>query len=175
MAREAELFPEAEPFREEESSPGAVVFVVVSIVGAVEPQDSADIPVPSSVSVPVSELLVEVDNPVHPMFSAFPNIDYYAKSANFGEGVGDESAHSSTGGHANYGLCNILSTLDLHHNRNSERCYNNPSPGRNIVNDTNRRAMDATTSHSRKTGLQQHRGQHKRLVFQAELLHPVVW
>ena len=164
----------SEPFREAEASPGAVVFVVVSIAGAAEPQGSADTPVPSGVLVPVSELLVEVDSPVHPTFSVFPNTYYYARSANSVEGVGDESAHSSTGDHANYGLCNILSTLGLHHNRNSERCYNNPSPGRNNVSDTNHRATDATTSHSRKTGPQQHRGQRKRWVFQAALLHPVV-
>ena len=157
-----------------EPSLGGLAFAE-SAADVAELQVSEDSPAPSAVSVPVFLPGVEVGNPGCPRFSVFPSIDYHARSSNFLEGFADGSVRSSTGDHANCGFCNILSNRDLHHNRNSERCYNNPSPGHNNVNDTNRRAMDATTSHSRKTGLQQHRGQHKRLVFQAELLHPVVW
>jgi len=157
-----------------ESFPGAVFVAVVSVVDVAEPHSSGNTPVPSAVSVPVSAVVVEVDTPGHPTFFAFPNVEYYARSASSDEGVGDESVHSSTGGHANYDFYSILSTLGLHHNKSSEHCYNNPSPGHNTVSDTNDLPMDATRNHSRKKGLQQFQEQRKHWVYQALQLHPVV-
>jgi hypothetical protein len=80
-------------------------------------------------------------------------VDHYASPSSSVEVVGWESVHSPTGARTNYGLCNILSNLDLHQNKNLEYSYNNPSPGYNNVSDTNDLPMDATTSHSRKTSL----------------------
>ena len=157
----------AEPF------PGVVV-AVVSVADVAEPRASGNTPVPSAASAPVSVVVGEVDIPGHPTFFAFPNVEYYARSASSYEDVGDESVRSSTGGHANYDFYSILSTLDLHHNKRSEHCYNNPSPGHNTASDTNDLPMDATRNHSRKTGLQRFQEQRKHWVYQALLLHPVV-
>jgi hypothetical protein len=155
------------------SEPG-VVFVAVSVADVAEPQASADIAVAFAVLVPVSVVVVEVDSPGHPTFLAFPNVDYYARSASSVEVAGDESVHSSTGGRSNYGLCSILSNPGLHQNKNLEHWYNNPSPGYNYVIDTNDLPMDATTSHSRKTGLHLSEEQRKHWAHQASLSHPVV-
>jgi hypothetical protein len=157
-----------------ESYPGAAFVAVVSVADVAEPRVSDNTPVPSAASAPVSAVVVEVDIPGHPTFFAFPNVEYYARSANSDEGVGDESVHSSTGGHTNYDFYSILSTLDLRHNKSSEHCYNNPSPGHNTVSDTNDLPKDATRNHSRKTGLQQFQEQRKHWAYQALQLHPVV-
>ena len=112
-----------------------VVFVVdleVSEPGVVfvsEPQASVDIAVAFVVLVPVCVVVVEVDSSGRPKSLAFPNVDYYASSSSSVEVVGQESVHSSIGARTNYGLCSILSNLDLHQNKNLEHCYNNPSPG----------------------------------------------
>jgi len=158
----------------EVSEPGVVSVAVVSVADAAEPQVSRDIAVAFAVLVPVSVVVAEVDSPGHPRFFAFPSIDYYANSASSVEVVGEESGHNSIGAHTNYGPCSILSILDLHHNKNLEHYYNNPSPGHNTVSDTNGHTMDATTSHSRKRGLHLFQEQRKHRQYQAALSHPVV-
>jgi hypothetical protein len=163
----------------EVSEPG-VVFVVdleVSEPGVVfvsEPQASVDIAVAFVVLVPVSFVVVEVDSSGRPKSLAFPNVDYYASSSSSVEVVGQESVHSSIGARTNYGLCSILSNLDLHQNKNLEHCYNNPSPGYNNVSDTNDLPIDATTNHSRKTCLHLYQEQHTHRSYQATLSHPEV-
>jgi hypothetical protein len=57
------------------------------------------------------------------------------------------------GVHANDDLCSILSNLGLRQNKILEQRHNKPSLGHDNVSDTNDLPMDATTSHSRKTGL----------------------
>jgi hypothetical protein len=157
------------------AEPGVVVVFVAELAADVaEPRSSVDIPVLSAVLVPVSVVVVGADSPGRPRFFAFPSIDYYARSASFVEIVGEESVHNSMGARTNCGSCSILSSLDLHQNRNLEHCYNNPSPGHNTVSDTNGHTMDATTSHSRKRGLHLFQEQRKRCPFQAGLSHPVV-
>jgi hypothetical protein len=158
----------------EVSEPEVVFVVVVSLADVAEPQTSADIAVAFAVLAPVSVVVVEVDNSVRPTFVAFPNVDCYATSASSVEVVGDQSAHSATGARTNYGLCSILSNLGLHHNKNLEHCYNNPSPGYNTVSDTNHPAMDATTSHSRRTSLPLPQAQRKHWVHQVALSQPEV-
>jgi hypothetical protein len=156
------------------SEPGVVFVAVVSVADVAEPQASADIAVAFAVLAPVSAVVVEVYSPGRPTFLAFPNVDYYATSASSVEDAGDESVYSSTGARTNYGCCSILSNLGLHHNKNLEHCYNNPSPGYNNVSDTNHPAMDATTSHSRKTSLHLSQEQRKHWAHQVSLSHPVV-
>ena len=156
-------------------SESEVVFVVVvSLADVAEPQASVDIAVAFAVSAPVSAVVVEVDSSGHPTFVAFPNVDCYATSASSVEVVGDQSVHSATGARTNYGRCSILSNLGLHHNKNLEHCYNNPSPGYNTVSDTNHPAMDATTSHSRKTSLHLSQEQRKHRAHQVSLSQPEV-
>jgi len=168
----------AEPevaFAAAEFSGEVVVFVAAVLVADVaEPRFSADIPVPSGVSVPVSVVVAGVDNPGPPRFFVFPSIDYDANSASFVEIVGEESVHNSTGARANCGSCSILSSLGLHHNKTAGHCYSNPSPGHNTVSDTYDHTMDATTSHSRKRDLHLSPEQRKRCPFQARLSPPEV-
>jgi hypothetical protein len=173
----AELSPEvvvlaAEPVLISES--GVVFVAVVSVADVAEPQASVDIAVASVVLAPVSAVVVEVDNSGRPTFVVFPNVDCYSTSASSVEVVGDQSVHSATGARTSYGPCNILSNQGLHHNKNLERCYNNPSPGYNTVSDTNHPAMDATKSHSRKTSLHLSQEQRKHWAHQVALSHPVV-
>jgi hypothetical protein len=156
------------------SEPGVVFVVVVSVADVAEPPASVDIAVASAVLAPVSAVVVEVDNSEHPRSVAFPNVDCYATSASSVEDVGDQSVHSATGARTNYGLGSILSTLDLHHNKNLEHCYNNPSPGYNTVSDTNHPAMDATTSHSRKTSQHLSQEQRKHRAYQVAQSQPEV-
>ncbi len=137
----------------EVSEPGVVFVALVSVADVAEPQASLDIALASDVLAPVSVVSVEVDSSERPRFLAFPNVDYYSSSSSSVEVVGEESVHSSTGVRTNYGLCSILSNPGLHQNKNLEHCYNKPNPGYNNVSDTNDLAMDATTNHSRKTGL----------------------
>jgi uncharacterized small protein (DUF1192 family) len=156
-------------------SESEVVFVaVVSLADVAEPPASVDIAVASVVLAPVSAVVAEVDSSGHPTFVAFPNVDCYATSASSVEVVGDRSVHSATGVRTNYGLCSILSNLGLHHNKNLEHSYNNPSHGYNTVSDTNHPAMDATTSHSRKTSLHLSQAQRKHRAHQVALSRPEV-
>ena len=152
----------------------AVFVVVVSLADVAEPQASVDIAVAFAVSVPVSAVVVEVDNSGHPTFVAFPNVDCYATSASSVEVVGDQSVHSATGARTSYGPCSILSNQGLHHNKNLEHSHNNPNPGYNTVSDTNHPAMDATTSHSRKTSLHLSQEQRKHWAHQVSLSQPEV-
>jgi len=179
----AELFPEVVVLAAEPEvvsvvdlgvSESEVVSVVVSVADVAEPPASVDIAVAFAALAPVSAVVAEVDSSGHPTFVAFPNVDCYATSASSVEVVGDQSVHSATGARTNYGLCSILSTLDLHHNKNLEHCYNNPSPGYNTVSDTNHPAMDATTSHSRKTSLHLSQAQRKHRAYQVALSQPEV-
>ena len=124
-----------------------VVFV------AAEPQASVDIAVAFVVLIPVSVVVVEVDNRGHPRSLASPNVDHYATSSSSVEAAGEESVHSPTGARANHGLCNILSSQGLYQNKNLEHRDNSPNPGHNNANDTNDLPIDATTSHPRKTDL----------------------
>ena len=157
----------------EVSEPGVVFVAVVSVADVAEPQASVDIAVAFVVLVPVSVVVVEVDSSGRPKFLAFPNVDHYASSSSSVEVVGEESVHSPTGARTNYGLCSILSNLGLHQNKNLEHCYNNPNPGHNNVSDTNDLPIDATTNHSRKTGLHLSQEQRKH-TYQVSLSHPVV-
>jgi len=157
------------------SSELGVAFVaVVSVADVAEPQAFAGIAVAFVVLVPAAVVVVEVDSPGLPRFFVFPSIGYYASPSSSVAVVGKESVHNSTGDRTNYGCCSTLSSLGLHHNKNLERCYNNPSPGYNTVSDTNHPAMDATTSHSRKTGLPLSREQRKHSAHQGLRSHSVV-
>ena len=156
------------------SETGVVFVAVVSVADVAEPQASVGIAVASVVLAPASAVVAEVDSSGHPTSVPFPNVDCYSTSASSVEVVGDQSVHSATGARTNYGCCSILSSLGLHHNKNLERCHNNPSPGYNTVSDTNHPAMDATTSHSRKTSLHLSQEQRKHWAHQVALSHPVV-
>jgi hypothetical protein len=167
--------PEAVSVVDLEVSESGVVFVaVVSVADVAEPPASVDIVVAFAVLALASAVVVEVDSSEHPTFVAFPNVDCYATSASSVEVVGDRSVHSATGARTNYGLCSILSNLGRHHKKNLVHSYNNPSPGYNTVSDTNHPAMDATTSHSRKTSLHLSQAQRKHRAHQVALSHPVV-
>jgi hypothetical protein len=60
----------------------------VSVVGAAEPQASADIAVVFVVSVPVSVAVVEVGSSGRPKCLAFPNVDHFASPSSSAELVG---------------------------------------------------------------------------------------
>ena len=145
----------------EVSEPVVVFVAVVFVADVAEPQASVDIAVAFVALVPVSVSVVEVDSYGRPKSLAFPNVDYYASSSSSVEVVGQESVHSSIGARTNYGLCSILSNLDLHRNKNLEHGYNNPSPGHNNSSDTNDLPIDATTNHSRKRDLHQYQEERK--------------
>ena len=144
---------------------------VVSVADVAESQASVDIAVAFPVLVPVSVVAVEVDSPERPRFLAVPNVDHYASPSNSVEVVRKESVHSSTRARPSYGLCSILSSLGLHQSRNLEHCYNNPSPGYNIVSDTNGLPIDATTNHSRRTCRHLYQEQRTHHSYQASLSH----
>jgi hypothetical protein len=154
------------------AAPPAVVAAPASVADAAAPRASSDIAPAFDALVALSVVEVEVDTSGRPRFFAFPNVGHYASSSSSVEVPGTESVHSSTGVRANHGLCNIVSTPDLHHNRNSEHSYNTPSPGHNNVSDTTDLPMGATTSRSRKTGLYLYREQHTRRSYQARRSHP---
>jgi hypothetical protein len=158
----------------EVSEPGVVFVAVVSVADVAEPQVSVDIAVAFAALVPASAVVVEVDSSGRPTFVAFPNVDCYATSASSVEVVGDQFVHSATGARTSCGLCSILSSLGLHHNKNLEHSCNNPSLGCNTVSDTNDLPMDATTSHSRKTSLHLSQEQRKHRVHQVSLSQPEV-
>jgi hypothetical protein len=83
----AELSPEVVVWAAEPgvSEPGVGFVAVVSVA---EPQASVDIAVAFDFLVPVSVVLVGLDNSGHPKFLAFPNVDYYASSSSSVEVVG---------------------------------------------------------------------------------------
>jgi hypothetical protein len=152
-----------------------VVFVaVVSVADVAEPQASDDIALAFDVLVPVSLFVVEVYSPGRPKFLAFPNADHYAISSSSVDVVGQESVHSSTGVRTNYGLCSILSNLDLHQNKNLEQRYNNSSSGYNNMSDTNVLPTDATTNHCRRRCPRLRQGRRTHRPYQATLLQPEV-
>src|SRR4030043_576729 len=160
-------------------SPGVAVFAFVfvaleSVADVAEPQASVDIALAFDVLVPVSVVAAEVDSSGRPRFLAFPNVDYYASSSSSVDVVGQESVHSSTGVRANYGLCSILSNLDLHQNKNLEHCYNNSSSGYSNMSDTNVLPTDATTNHCRRRCPRLRQGRRTHRPYQATLLHPEV-
>ena len=70
------------------SPEGLVLSVEPAVVFVVEPQASVDIAVAFVVLVPVSVVVVEVDNSGHPKFLAFPNVDHFASSSSSVEVVG---------------------------------------------------------------------------------------
>jgi hypothetical protein len=185
-AVEAEAVPEvAEPQAFSVVAVPQVVFVVaqseVSVVAqpeafaAVAPEAvSVDIAFAFVVLVPVSVVVAEADSSEHPRFLAFPNADHFASFSSSVEVAGEESVHSPIGVHTSYGLCSILSSLDLHHNRNLEHCYNNSNPGYNTVIDTNGLPMGATTNHPRRTSLYLYQEQRKHHPYRASRPHPEV-
>ena len=146
---------------------------VASVVVAPEAV-SVDIAVAFVVLVLASVVVVEADSSGRPRFLAFPNADHFASFSSSVEVVGEESVHSPIGAHTNYGLCSILSSLDLHHNRNLGHCYNNSNPGYNTVIDTNGLPMGATTNHPRKTSLYLYQEQRKHHLCRASRPHPEV-
>ena len=156
------------------AEPEAVFVAFVSVADIAGPLAFVDIDLSFDILVPVSVVAVEVDSSGHPRFFAFPNAEYYASSSSSDEAAGEESVHSPTGVRTNYGLCNILSNLGLHQNKNVELYYNNSIHGHNSVSDTNHPPTDATTNHSRKTGLQQYQEQRKHYLYQATLPHSEV-
>ena len=89
--------------------------------GVVAPEAvSVDIAVAFVVLVLASVVVAEADSSERPRSLAFPNADHFASSSSAVEVAGEESVHSPIGVHTSYGLCSILSSLDLHHNRNLE-------------------------------------------------------
>ena len=114
--------------------------VTVSVVAEFDvfgSQASVDIAAAFVALVLVFVVVVGVDNSGRPKFLAFPNVDYYASFSSFVEVVGRESAHSSTGGRTNHGLCSILSNLGLYQNKNLEHRHNKTRPRYKNVSDTN--------------------------------------
>jgi hypothetical protein len=132
------------------SEPDGVFVVLASVADVAGPLASVCIALAFDILVPVSVFAVEVYSSRRPRFRAFPNSDYYASSSSSAEVVREESVYNATGVRTNYGLCSTPSNPDPHHNKNVGHNYNKPSPGRNIVSDTNDLPTDATTSHSRK-------------------------
>ena len=174
----AALFWAAEPLADVVDpavvDPGIVFDTLVFAADVAEPQASADIALAFDVSAPVSVDAVEVDSPGRPRFFVLPNIDSYSSSSSSDEVVDNESAHSSSGVRANCGLCSILSSRGLHHNKNLVHCYNTPNPGYNSTSDTNDLPMDATISHSRKIYLHLYQGHHTHHTYQALRSHSEV-
>jgi hypothetical protein len=88
----AELSPEVVVLAAEpgvsEPGVGFVAVVFVAVVSVAEPQASVDIAVAFDFLVPVSVVVVGLDNSGHPKFLAFPNVDYYASSSSSVEVVG---------------------------------------------------------------------------------------
>ncbi|MCK7489442.1 MAG: hypothetical protein MZU79_03790 [Anaerotruncus sp.] len=146
---------------------------VASVVVAPEAV-SVDIAFAFVVLALASVVVVEADSSERPRFLAFPNADHFASFSSSVEVVGEESVHSPIGAHTNYDLCSILSSLDLHHNRNLGHCYNNSNPGYNTVIDTNGLPMGATTNHPRKTSLYLYQEQRKHHLYRASRPHPEV-
>jgi hypothetical protein len=151
-----------------------VVFVAVVSVDVAEPQVSVDIVLAFVVLIPVSVVVAWVDNSRRPKFFSFPNIGYSASPSSSVEVVDEESAHTAIGARSNYGPCNALSNMVQRHNKSLEHDYNSPNPGYNSVSDTNDLATDATTNHSRKTGLPLYKEQRRHYWYRAILPRPAV-
>jgi hypothetical protein len=151
-----------------------VVFVAVVSADVAEHQVFVDIVLAFAVLIPVSVVVAWVDNPGRPTFFSFPSIDYSASPSSSVEVVDEESAHIAIGARSNHGPCNALSNLVLRHNKSLEHDYNSPNHGYNSVSDTNDLATDATTSHSRKTGLPLYREQRRHYWFRVILPRPAV-
>jgi len=134
----------------EAAEPVAVVAGVASLADVAGPQASADIASAFAVLVPAFAAAVGADSSVHPRISAFPNSDHAPSSSSSAEDAGEGYVHSSTGVRTNYGLCSVLSSPGLHHNKKGVRSYNKPSHGHSNMSDTNGLPRDATTNHSRK-------------------------
>ena len=147
------------------------VFVALEPLDVSEPQVSVDIAVVFVALIPAFVVAIEVDIPGFPRIFVHHKICSFANLSSSVEIVDKESVHSSTGVHSNYGFCSILSNLDLHHNKNLEHRYNNPSPGHNKLSDTNDLPIDATKNHSRNTGLHRSQGMHTHRSSQASLSH----
>jgi len=113
---------------------------------------SADIAAVLFVLLSLSAAAVEAYSSSRPRFFVFPSAGYSASSSSSVELCGEVSADIPTGVHASYGPGNILSSPGPHQNKSLEYYYNGPRPGYNTVIDTNGLPMDATTTHSRKTG-----------------------
>lgn len=64
--------------------------------------------------------MAEADSSECPRSLAFPNADLFAIFSSSVAVAGEESVCNPIGAHTNYGLCSILSSLDLHHNRKLE-------------------------------------------------------
>lgn len=115
VVAQPEVFAAVEP----EAVFAAAQLQVASVIVAPEAV-SVDIAVAFVVLVLASVVVAEADSSECPRSLVFPNADHFASSSSSVEVAGEESVHSPIGAHANYGLCNILSSLDLHHNRNLE-------------------------------------------------------
>jgi hypothetical protein len=152
----------------------SVAVVVFEIVDVAEPQVSADIVLAFVVLIPVSVVVVSVNNPEHPTFSSFPNIGYPASFSSSVEVVNEEHVDNSSCVRANYGSDSILSNMGRHHNKNLEHDCNKPNHDHNTVSDTSDLPTDATRNHSRRTGLRLHWAQHKHYWYRAIRLHLVV-
>jgi hypothetical protein len=148
--------------------------VAVSGADVAEHRASVDIALAFDVSVPASAVAVEVGSPGRPRFSASPNVDHYANPSSSAEAAGWGSVHSSIGARTNHDSGNVLSNPGLRQNKNLELRCNNPSPDHSTVSDTSGLPIDATRSHSRRTGLHSHQGQHIHRPCQASRSHPEV-
>ena len=142
------------------------VFAPVSVAGpeaaVAGSQASVDIAVAFVVLVPVSAVGVEVDSSGRPRFVASsPNICSFPSSSSSVELGCKVLVCDPTDARTSYDLCSILSNPGLHHNKNVEHGYNDASPGYNNMSDTNDLPTDATTNHSRKTGLHQCKDQRR--------------
>jgi hypothetical protein len=157
----------------EVSEPGVVFVVPFSIVHVSGRQVSVHIHTAFAVSIPVSVVVEGVDIFRRSIFFLFPNIDYYTSLSSFVEDVDKESVGSPTDAHANYGLCNILSSQSLYHNKNMGYIYNKSNPDHNNVSGTSALPIDATTSHPRKRCLHQCQVQ-RRHTYQVSLSPLVV-
>ena len=162
----AEIFPDIAVLAVEPSVP---FVAVVSLAGVAEPRAAGYILVAFVVLVPASEAVAGAYSSGHPRSVVFPSIDCYARSASSVGGVGGQSVHSTMGARTNYVPYSILAILGPHHNKNSERSYNNPNLDHNTVSDTSDPAMDATTIHSRKTNLCLSQEQRKHQAYQVAL------
>jgi hypothetical protein len=146
----------------------------VSVAGFAVHQVSDNIAVASVVANPVSLGATWADSPGHPTFvGSSPNTCSFPSSSSSVELGYKVLVYNPTDARTSYGLCSVLSNAGLHHNRNSEHYDNNPSLCRSNVNDTNGLPIDATTNHSRKTGLYLCKDQH-RYRCQAALPVPAV-
>jgi hypothetical protein len=166
--------PEAASVVGLEVSEPEVALAAVFAADIGELQVSRGIAVPSVVLIPASGVVVGADSFGRPTFVVFPNGDYCTISATAVEVVDEQSVHSTSCVHTNYGLCNILSIPGLHHNKNLGCFCNESSLCRNTASDTNDLPKGATTSHSRKKGLYRDQEQRKHCRYQAVLSHPVL-